>query len=341
MRSKNVLLIGGAGFIGSRIAQALCGAGHRVWVMDAFLASVATWEQDATGASAYRYRLLESCEGVIQGNARIGPDVGRAFALSKPDLVVHLAAVTRAPLNDSLPCEAIEQLIGIPTVLSACSSHCVSRYLYVSSSYVYGDFTDNPCTEAHPTRPNTVYGVVKLAGEGLTRSLARRYEVPFTIVRPIAVYGPGDVNGKLSCQNLASAIHRGYLPIGGTAEDERDYTYVDDAAGGIIAALLTGDCEGRTLNVSHGRTHSTGEILRVLACLGYPNVSITQAKSVASGAPKRGGLSNRELCGLTGWRPRTGLKRGLTRCIDYVMSKPALRPNGMTGTKREGLLMST
>lgn len=318
MDHERILIIGGAGFVGSALAAALTRDGHEVTVLDCFRQYSDPFTADYSAALAYRTGLLVGTT-VLRGDACEPFDLLEAYETSCPDRVVHLAAMARAPLNEQHVSEAVGNTVAsITATLQMAARHPVRRVLLASSSYVYGDFQYVPCDEGHPTAPTTVYGAAKLAAENITRGVGASLDVPYTIARLIAVYGPGDLNGKLSSQNLAEAARSGYLPIAGARGEGTDYTHIDDVTTGLIAALGSDLAAGHTLNIARGYARSVTEVIDAMTALGYPCKALPER---VAGRPRRGALSIRAAHELLGFDPRIDIEEGLADCLRHATGR--------------------
>jgi UDP-glucose 4-epimerase len=314
---ERILLIGGAGFIGSALAAALIHRGHEVSVLDCFRQYSDPFTADYTAAMGYRAGLLSGAR-LLRGDACNPLDVLNAFETAIPDRVVHLAAIARAPLNEQLVAEAINTAVSSITItMQLAARNQVRRVLLISSSYVYGNFRYLPCDEDHPAEPTTVYGAAKLSAEAITRALSESLHVPATIARLIAVYGPWDLNGKLSVPNLHEAATTGCLPIAGTSGEGTDYTHIDDVTTGLILALGADEAAGQTINISRGRARTVSDIVETITALGYP---VTAQPERVTGRPKRGALSNQRAHDLLGFTPSIDIEDGLADCLQHAIA---------------------
>jgi nucleoside-diphosphate-sugar epimerase len=333
MTQENVLLVGGAGFIGSRVAAILRRRGHGVCVLDNFFQAHHPEEANYGRLTALRMRQMGEGVRIVRGDATDPIAVSRAFDELPPQRVLHLAAVTRAPLNDVLAGTAAHvSVASVVTIMNEAARRRAARVVYTSSSYVYGDFERSPCDETHPRRPRSVYGAAKLSGEAFSVALGLQLGVPVTVVRPIAVYGPGDLNGKLSMQNLRRAVEDGIIPLHNVPGETTDFTYVDDVARGLIAALFAERAAGEAFNVAAGRGHTVEELLAVFAKLGH---CVTAAAELsARGRPTRGSLSIAKARELLEYSPEVDLERGLAECLGFLAEHRDIlnhaRPNATT-----------
>ena len=154
----------------------------------------------------------------------------------QPDIMIHLASFPRQKVvnvNPQLGSRAMSE--GLLNLCEAAKCHNVEKFVYISSSMVYGDFTDD-VTEDAPCRPQGQYGIMKLAGEWLVRDYTRRGSFDHVCIRPSAVYGPLDVEDRVISKFMLAAMRGQTLRVNG-ANESLDFTYVDDVADGIVAAL--------------------------------------------------------------------------------------------------------
>jgi UDP-glucose 4-epimerase len=173
----------------------------------------------------------------------------------QPDTIIHLASFPRQKVvnaNPQLGSRAMSE--GLLNLLEAAKQHNVCKYVYVSSSMVYGDFTDDVREDA-VCRPQGQYGIMKLAGEWLVRDYTRGTGIAHTIIRPSAVYGPLDVEDRVIAKFMIAAMRGGVLRVNG-ANETLDFTYVDDAADGIVAATVSSNTNNRTYNITKSHSRS-------------------------------------------------------------------------------------
>jgi UDP-glucose 4-epimerase len=225
---RHVLVTGGAGFIGSNVVDALLEKGARVRVADDF--SVGQ-ERNLTAARALGAEIVA---------ADITDTAAMAAALDGIEVVLHLAcSCLRVSLHDPWASDRVNAR-GSLTVLDAAARAGVERFLYCSSSEVYGTAVRAPMDESHPTRPTTVYGASKLAGEAYALAYFETDALPVSIVRGFNTYGyrehvsgpSAEVIPKMTLRALA-----GQAPvILGDGEQTRDFTFVSDTVAGLLAA---------------------------------------------------------------------------------------------------------
>src|ERR1019366_5215143 len=250
MSAAKVMVTGGAGFIGSELVRQLATTGCHVLVVD----NLANGRRENVEGLASGFVELEVADIRDQERMRV--------LLRGVDVVFHLACLgVRHSIHS--PEENHEvNATGTLKLLIAARDAGVKRFVYVSSSEVYGTAQIVPMTEEHSTSPTTVYGSSKLSGECYARAFWRTYGFPTAIVRPFNAYGPrchhegdsGEVIPKFMLRCLAGQP----MVIFGAGTQTRDFTFVSDTASGIIAPVLSDASVGQTFNLG------TGKEIRVL-----------------------------------------------------------------------------
>jgi UDP-glucose 4-epimerase len=248
---------GGAGFIGSELVRQLAARGDRVLIVD----NLVNGTRDNVAA------LLSDRVRLLVADVR---DVSRyEHDLRDVRVVYHLACLgVRHSLHSPAENHAVNAT-GTLTLLAACRAAAIPRFVYVSSSEVYGTAKRVPMTEDHPAFPCTVYGASKLAGECYARAYYRSYGYPAVVVRPFNTYGPrshhegdsGEVIPKFMLRCLAG------LPmiVFGDGTQTRDFTYVSDTAAGILLAGEHDDAIGDTINIGSGSEVAISELAHLVA----------------------------------------------------------------------------
>jgi UDP-glucose 4-epimerase len=209
---------------------------------------------------------------------------------------------------------------GTLGLLQACREAGVERFVYVSSSEVYGTARWAPMTEDHPTYPCTVYGASKLAGECYARAFFRTYDYPTVVVRPFNTYGPrshhegdsGEVIPKFLLRSLAGRP----MVIFGDGTQTRDFTYVSDTAAGILLAGERDAAVGETLNLGSGAEITINDLAGTVAAVAG------RQGAVQHDQPRPGDVLR--LCAdmsrareLLGYEPRVTMADGLRQLLEW------------------------
>jgi len=253
MAKMKVLVTGGLGLIGHNVVGYLTSLGHDVVVVDNLTNYGVIPQQELDYLIQQRrakFPLSVRCyhDDIANANA-----VNSIIAGEQPDIVIHMASFPRQKVVNANPGMGARVMIeGLINLLESSKKHQVKRFVYISSSMVYGDFHDDVREDA-VCRPQGQYGIMKLAGEALVKDYQRRGGFDYTIIRPSAVYGPLDVEDRVISRFMMQALRGGWLNVNGATET-LDFTYVDDAAKGIAQASLVDQTKNRTYNIT--KSHS-------------------------------------------------------------------------------------
>jgi len=313
-RSINRCLVtGGAGFIGSELTRQLAAKGTRVTVVDNLVngrrENLAEMPQDMVHLVVADIRDSERMSDLTQG----------------VDTVFHLACLgVRHSIHS--PRENHEvNATGTLKLLLAAKDAGVKRFVYVSSSEVYGTALWTPMTEEHPAFPMTIYGASKLAGECYTRAFYRTYGYPTVVVRPFNTYGPnchheGD-SGEVIPKFLLRCMAGLPMVIFGDGTQTRDFTYVSDTAEGIIMAGLSDVAVGETINIGSEREVAIKDLARnVSEIMGRPNAPVTH-DSPRPGDVLRLFADTAKARTLLGFKPSVTLQEGLVKLKEWYLAK--------------------
>jgi UDP-glucose 4-epimerase len=306
MRNVNVLVTGGAGFIGSEVVHQLVEQGATVTVVD----SLANGKREnLAGLSPSRVHLEVTD---IRDTDRM-----RAL-LAKAELVLHLACFgVRHSIHSPIENHEVNATGTLCLLELARQSGTVRRFVYVSSSEVYGTAQSVPMNEQHLARPMTVYGASKLAGDRYSDAYWCTYKFPTVIVRPFNAFGPrchheGDC-GEVIPKFMIRAMAGRSLIVHGDGTQTRDFTYVADTARGILLAAATDKAVGNTINLGHGEEISINELaLTVGAVVRRNDIQIQHGPS-RPGDVLRLYADNRKAAELLGFVPQISLLEGLHR----------------------------
>lgn len=238
-----ILVSGGLGFIGHEVVRLL--GDHNVMVID----SMTNYDFIPLDQMMKLFQLrqsdLRNQVPIRRIDVRDKAQVDTVFEEFKPDVVIHLASYPRQKVVLENPSVASEVMsTGLINLLEA-SKKKVSKFVYVSSSMVYGDF-DDLVDETQPCNPRGQYAIMKYMGEKLVEDYSKHFD--YTIVRPSAVYGPRDVEDRVLSKFVLGALNNETLSVRG-ADEVLDFTYVTDTAQGIALAS-TKDCKHTIYNIT-------------------------------------------------------------------------------------------
>jgi UDP-glucuronate 4-epimerase len=307
-----ILLTGGAGFIGSTLLERLLPA-HAVTVLDDF--------NDYYDPALKRANLRGTTAAVIEGDLRDPAVVTKAFDASKPEGVIHLAA--RAGVRPSIADPALYSSVNVAGtlgLLEACRRRGVKRFLFASSSSVYGDSPDVPYREDDGNlRPISPYGVTKLLGEHYVRVYARLFGMRATCLRFFTAYGPRQ-RPDMAIHLFARKILAGEeITMYGDGTTRRDYTYVDDIVDGLVRAFGH-DEEFGVYNLGESRTVELRELIAILE-------KVLGVKAKVRRLPEQPGDVKQTFADVSrakaafGYSPGVGIEEGLTRFAAWMRGR--------------------
>lgn len=251
----NILVTGGMGLIGHNVVKRLQTLGHTVSVMDTHTTYGIIPQEQINYLMTERYSKIQEDTIIYNDDICDNYAVDRIFSLEEPEIVIHMASFPRQKVvnaNPTLGSRVMSE--GLINLLEACTKFKVRKFMYISSSMVYGNFTDD-VKEDYDCKPQGQYGILKLAGEWLTKDYSKRTGINYTIIRPSAVYGPLDVDDRVISKFILHAMRGQPLKVNGATET-LDFTYVDDAATGITAAALSDNTNNKTYNITKSHSHS-------------------------------------------------------------------------------------
>lgn len=313
IQHMKVLVTGGAGFIGSHLVDELAKNNHVV-VLDDF-------------SSGERENIIHH-EGkdnveIITGDIR---DKNFLYNVVKDTDIVYHFAVQCLRISIKKPGVTHEvNATGTLNLLTASLENSVKRFIYVSSSEVYGTAVYVPMNEMHPCEPTTVYGASKFAGELYTSAYYRTYGLKSIVVRPFNTYGPREhllgVYGEV-IPRFVLRILNGMPPIiFGDGTQTRDFTYVSDTVRGIIMASECDAMIGQTVNIARGQEVSVNELADIIANrLGKKDLRpVYECRRPGDVMRHYADISKAER--LFGYRPEVDIEDGLGLYIDWFNSK--------------------
>lgn len=249
------IVTGGAGFVGHNVVKQLEELGHECFVIDSVTdyGFVNKEELDYLYKSR-RSRMKASVHHFDLCDRKAVEDFFRTFS-DKCDAVIHLASFPRQKVVGANPVWGSEVMAtALVNLLEQTKVHKIPKFVYISSSMVYGDFDDDVKEDYH-CKPQGQYGIMKLMGEHLVKDYTRRNCFDHVIIRPSAIYGEYDVEDRVVSKFMLAALRGEELKING-ANETLDFTYVEDAARGIAQATLSPKAVNNTYNItkSHSKT---------------------------------------------------------------------------------------
>jgi UDP-glucose 4-epimerase len=241
--------------------------------------------------------------------------VDHVFNVEQPEIVIHMASFPRQKVVNANPAWGSRVMSeGLLNLLEASDKYEVRKFIYISSSMVYGDFTDD-VTEDAICKPQGQYGIMKLAGEWLVKDYTRKTNLVHTIIRPSAVYGPLDVEDRVIAKFMLTAMRGGTLNVNG-ANETLDFTYVEDAADGIVAAALSDNTENKTYNITKSHSRTLLEAAQLALKLAGGGTLVVKDKD--KDFPSRGALNIDAARKDFGYDPKTDVEEGFEKYYEWL-----------------------
>ena len=302
---KKILVTGGLGLIGHNVVHRLEKLGHEVVIVD---------NQTTYGIipqSELDYLIAERRKKIMTSavyNADITSDTVEYLCNRyKFDTIIHMASFPRQKVVNANPMQGADTMMtGLLNILEGAKTHQVKRVVYISSSMVYGDFVDD-VTEDAVCKPQGQYGIMKLAGEHLVKDYTRRGCFDYVILRPSAVYGPLDVEDRVVSKFMLTAMRGGVLKVNGSSET-LDFTYVDDAADGVVAAALVPAAANQTFNITKSHSVSLlGAARMIIEIVGKGSIEL---RDKDADFPSRGALNIDCAKQILGYNPQVDVEEG-------------------------------
>ena len=294
------------GLIGHNVVQRLEAREHEVVIVDIMT------NYGIIPQAELEY-LLDERRKKIQTQDVYRTDISDAEAFDrvvenhKPDVIIHMASFPRQKVVNANPAWGARVMVeGLINVCESAKKHQVERVVYISSSMVYGDFADQ-VLEDHDCKPIGQYGIMKLAGEDLVKDYTRRGCFDHTIIRPSAVYGPLDVEDRVVSKFMLTAMRGGVLRVNGASET-LDFTYVDDAAGGIVAAALVPAAVNQTFNIT--KSHSVSLLQAAEMIIKIVDNGTIELRDKDADFPSRGALNIDRARAVLGYDPQVDVAEG-------------------------------
>jgi UDP-glucose 4-epimerase len=309
------LITGGLGLIGHNVVQRLQQRGEDVVIMDTQTTYGIIPQEEINYLMSERCKKIDA-DTIVYNIAIEDPiKVSQVFEEHQPEIVVHMASFPRQKVVNANPQYGAKVMMeGLLNVLESARKNGVERFVYISSSMVYGDFEDQ-VLEDDECAPQGQYGIMKLAGEWLVKDYSRRYGFEYVIIRPSAVYGPLDVEDRVVAKFMLTAMRDGILKVNG-ANETLDFTYVDDAADGIVAACTRIMCKNTTFNIT--KSHSVSLLEAAEMIVKIVGKGTIEVRDKDADFPSRGALNIDRARTILGFDPKVDVEEGFQKYYDWL-----------------------
>jgi len=326
LKGKRVALMGGVGFIGHNLALKLKEYGAEPHVVDGLQVNSLGYYTSSfnknSRAELYiefindRLRLLREAKiNLYVIDIRDYHIVSRTLEDIKPDTVVHLAAIAHANRSNKDPFSTFDHsLRTLENVLDATRSKG-SHVIYLSSSMVYGNFDGEVVTEDRVCNPLGIYGALKYGSEKLIIGYNQVFDLPYTIIRPSALYGERCVSRRVGQAFIENALVGQDLTVNGDGSDSLDFTYIQDLIQGILRAIVTPEAQGEVFNLTYGDARTLKQIAGLIR-EHFPDIQLKHNPRDGL-MPERGALSIEKASRMLGYKPQYPVEKGFVNYIKW------------------------
>lgn len=327
---RTYFITGGEGFIGYHICRLLLDRDEDVEIVT-YDAQKHYIPLENSHWSHYIDHRLESLDDGDVVRIR-GDTTDRGLLKSKlkkyePDVIIHLAALPIANISNKYPKEAQTNILdGTITILNVLREveFNFDRFVY-TSSMVYGEFPTSengkilPASEDDDCTPIGIYGSMKLSGEHITEAYGHRFDIPWTIIRPSAVYGPTDCNRRVTEIFLTNALEAKRLRLDNGGHHLLDFSYVKDTARGFLLAADKEEGLNKTFNITRGEGRSIRELAEIVADHVPGTEMYSEERDVYR--PNRGALDISKAKELLDYEPKYSLEDGMAEYFEFVRAE--------------------
>ena len=319
-----ILLTGGNGFIGHNLAIHLKNKGHQVNILDSLSVNnlLSITDSEIVNQKLYRSILNERINLLNSNNINLQVVDARDYHLySKiyssidPEIVIHLAAVSHANKSNKDPHNTFDHsLRTLENTLDVCRVN-KTHVIYLSSSMVYGNFTSGIVNEKTPCNPIGIYGTLKYSGELIVKAYNEVFDLPYTIIRPSALYGERCVSRRVGQIFIENLVNNNEITINGNGEDKLDFTYIEDFIDGVEKCCSNKNAINQTFNLTYGNSRPIIDLIEILKS-NFDNVRVVKKQREAF-MPERGTLDISKAKDLINFEPQNPIEIGYQKYIKW------------------------
>jgi len=324
LENKRIMLIGGAGFIGHNLALHLKSLGADVCVVDGLEVNnvMAFSSDDVPAANRELYlSILQERQNLMRKaniplyvqDAREYHALCSLFNKFKPQVIVQLAAVSHANKSNKNPYHTFDHSMRTLENALDASKSSVEHFVFFSSSMVYGHFKEPIVTEETICEPLGIYGALKYGGEKLVIAYNQVFDLPYTIIRPSALYGERCVSRRVGQIFIENALTTGEITLSGDGSDSLDFTYIGDLVRGVQNVIENNNSHNQVFNLTYGSSRCLADMANIVK-EHFPNIEI-KYKPKDKLTPDRGTLSVQKAKDMIGYDPQFPLDKGY---VDYI-----------------------
>ena len=326
MLNKKILLIGGCGFIGHNLAIHLKKMGADPVIVDSLAINniLSFVDDEVQNKKLYssilnnRIELLNKNEiKLIIQDARDYHAISKIYHDINPEIIIHLAAVSHANKSNKDPHSTFDHSFRTLENTLDYAKKNKTHVIYMSSSMVYGNFESEDVKEDRVCKPIGIYGTLKYSGELLVKAYSDVFNLPYTIIRPSALYGERCVSRRVTQVFIENALTGQDLKILGSGQESLDFTYIKDLALGISLCIDNEKSKNEIFNLTFGEARKISDLIDILREY-FPKISIKNLPKDKF-TPERGTLDISKARELLGYLPSNPIEKGYKENIEWYI----------------------
>lgn len=327
--NKKIVIIGGAGFIGHNLAIKLKSNKFDVSIIDGLEVNNLTsviGNYDNLPYPLLSKKIIESRLELLSENrvdlfvqdARDYHALSHLLTKIKPNIIIHLAAVSHAIRSNKNPYSTFDHsLRTLENALDA-SRNNIEHFIFLSSSMVYGNFKSSEVNEESLCEPIGIYGALKYAAEKIIIAYNQVFNLPYTILRPSALYGERCISRRVGQIFIENALFDKELLINGDGKEKLDFTYIEDLTDGILNIVNNKNSINQIFNLTYGDGRTINEMIEILKNF-FPKLKIKKTDRDKL-MPYRGTLSMNKAKSLLNLKSNWPLEKGYKRYIEWYIN---------------------
>jgi len=323
---KKILILGGCGFIGHNLALELVNEKYEIYIVDSLqinnLYSLNSNKDNLPNPELSKaiiedrlFLLKKNKINFIIQDLRDYHATSKIFTKINPDIVIHLAAVSHANRSNKEPHTTFDHSLRTLENALDNAKDKVEKFIYFSSSMVYGNFKSNEVDEDSVCNPLGIYAALKYSGEKIVKAYGQVFGLNYTIVRPSALYGERCISRRVGQIFIENALNNMEILIDGNGEEKLDFTYIKDLTQGVKKIINSNQSNNQTFNITYGSSRKINEMLEILKS-NFQNLNI-KYKERDKFTPLRGTLNIDKARNLLGYEPSWPLEKGYPNYIEW------------------------
>lgn len=326
--NKKIIIIGGAGFIGHNLAIKLKENNHDVSIIDGLEVNNLTsviGNYDNLPYPLLSKKIIESRLDLLTEkkislfvqDARNYHSLSHIISKIKPEVIIHLAAVSHAVRSNKNPYNTFDHsLRTLENALDAARDN-VKHFIFLSSSMVYGNFKTQEVNEESVCEPIGIYGALKYAAEKIIIAYNQVFNLPYTILRPSALYGERCISRRVGQIFIENALFDKELNINGDGKEKLDFTYIEDLTDGILNIINNKNSINQIFNLTYGEGREINEMIDILK-ESFPKLKVKKVDR-DNLMPYRGTLSMNKAKSLLSLKSNWKLEKGYKKYIEWYV----------------------